>query len=436
LSDPAKLFLQFASLGANCEFGFMQRHFGCEPLDLLRFANVRLDGLMQALACDFKGLGDSQYMRVELWPGDYVVFDSRFGLHTHTYIPPDSMSEEHFLQRASGTWRFLLRKFREDAGGERILVRTARQPVAPGRIRDLHHALQRYGPAVLLHVTEAHDGKAGGTVEWLDDGLMLASISRLGDSADAGWPSFVLAEWLAICRRAYALHDEAKRAKRAARRRPDTEAVADPARLLCEFASLGESSEFGLAQRHFGAEPLGLLRFATIGHPALMAALAADFAGLGDPGQTELLLTPRDEYVVVDTRYGLRTHTGTKSASVDRERFFAAACRRLRFLATKFREDADGERILVRTDRAPITIEQIHDLHGALQRYGAAMLLYVAPASEPVNTIERIDNGLLVAGVWPARRLPDGGWSIDPDIWLALCRQAFAMHKQDERRSW
>jgi hypothetical protein len=437
LARPANLFQQFASLGVNCEFGFVQRHFGSEPLDLLRFAGVQLDALMQALACDFEGLGDPRYLRFERWDREYVVFDSRFGFHTHTGISPDEMPAERFRQRASGSWRFLVRKFREDAGGERILVRTARQPVAPERIRELHRALQRYGPAVLLHITEAHDGKAAGTVEWLDDGLMLASISRLGDPVDRDWrANLAYTDWLAICRRAFALHDEAKRTTRAARRRPDTEAVADPARLLCEFASLGESSEFGLAQRHFGAEPLGLLRFATIGYAELMAALAADFAGLGDPSQTELLVTPRDEYVIVDTRYGLRTPTGTKSASVDRDWFFAAACRRQRFLAARFREDAGGERIMVRADHAPIAMEQIRELHGALQCYGAATLLHVGTASEPVNTIERLDNGLLVAGVWPVRRRPDGGWNIDADVWLALCRQAFAMHTRDERRSW
>lgn len=36
-----------------------------------------------------------------------------------------------------------------------------------------------------------------------------------------------------------------------------------PSELVARFESLGDNCEFGLVQRHFGAEPVGVFRFPT-----------------------------------------------------------------------------------------------------------------------------------------------------------------------------
>ena len=37
-----EMLLEFESLGDNCEFGLVQRHFGAEPISLLRFAGFEI----------------------------------------------------------------------------------------------------------------------------------------------------------------------------------------------------------------------------------------------------------------------------------------------------------------------------------------------------------------------------------------------------------
>ena len=85
--------------------------------------------------------------------------------------------------------------------------------------------------------------------------------------------------------------------------------------LMMQFESLGADPggcEFGLVQRTFGAEPLGLLRWATIGAANLTDALNVGFEGVGDPANTELAVAAqgtREEYTVRDRRFGMLMHT-------------------------------------------------------------------------------------------------------------------------------
>ena len=60
--------------------------------------------------------------------------------------------------------------------------------------------------------------------------------------------------------------------------------------LVTQFESLGGAGhgcEFGVFQRHFGAEPLGLLRWAEVQPDALVALLNSEFAGVGLPENTK-----------------------------------------------------------------------------------------------------------------------------------------------------
>src|SRR5204863_3187648 len=83
--------------------------------------------------------------------------------------------------------------------------------------------------------------------------------------------------------------------------------------LMMQFESLGENCEFGLVQRRCGAEPLGLLRFASAPLAKLLAALKADFAGFGESGAIAVDLSSNGrEYMVQDRRFGLNYHPWVK----------------------------------------------------------------------------------------------------------------------------
>jgi hypothetical protein len=56
--DAAGLAGRFESLGHDCEFGLLQRRVGAEPLDLLRFATMTLDRLVDGLRQGFEGVGE------------------------------------------------------------------------------------------------------------------------------------------------------------------------------------------------------------------------------------------------------------------------------------------------------------------------------------------------------------------------------------------
>ncbi len=74
---PSDLLRGFESLGHNCEFGVVQRHFGAEPLGLLRFSGITLPDLLTGLACGFAGAG--QQLEVLLADGtrrEFMVRDS------------------------------------------------------------------------------------------------------------------------------------------------------------------------------------------------------------------------------------------------------------------------------------------------------------------------------------------------------------------------
>ena len=206
-----------------------------------------------------------------------------------------------------------------------------------------------------------------------------------------------------------------------------------PAELLQSFQSLGEDCEFGLVQRHFRIEPINLFRWAATDLSCLIAALDADFAGVGEPENIAIEVDSRDEYRVKDSRYGFATHTFVHEGQVDAVRFHATQSNRMRFLARRFREDAAlGDQIMVRCTGRPTTEAEVRDLHRALQRHGPVVLLHVtrAPTLDRIGTVEWLDEDLMVGFIDRFARDQSETWDISFETWLTLCRTASAMFKQ------
>jgi Flp pilus assembly protein TadD len=216
---------------------------------------------------------------------------------------------------------------------------------------------------------------------------------------------------------------------------PGAAAAAELQQLMMRFESLGSGCEFGDVQRRCGAEPLGLLRWASIGPAALAAAIDTGFVGIGDP-ETKELTTPhiggRETYWLTDRRLGIEMHTFVPADQVPPEQMLAEACRRLDRLAAKLIEDLrEGEKIFVyRSDELSGSDAEI--LHAAIRRVGNGTLLCVrrGDADHPPGTIETPAPGLMIGYLERfAETLPDGRLDVPAEAWIDLCRKADKLHR-------
>lgn len=204
------LLLGFQSLGDNCEFGLVQRRFGAEPLDLLRWNLVDDDSLVDALAANLDGLGAPEHTEmIVLANGEFFVYDDRWFLGMHTYIFSGQASPEILYPKMCERLAILKTRFMADLGaGEKIFV--YRSPgLARQALTQLHQALSRYGPVTLLLVQPARSDIckdfAGqpGDLSVVAPGLFVGFIRRLGVAPDNTW-NIAFDDWVSVCRAAAA----------------------------------------------------------------------------------------------------------------------------------------------------------------------------------------------------------------------------------------
>lgn len=201
--------------------------------------------------------------------------------------------------------------------------------------------------------------------------------------------------------------------------------------LMMRFESIGENCELGFVQRNFGAEPLGLFRWAGISYDALLEALESGLAGIGEAEHTELCHNAVvDEYFTRDRRYGMTMHTFVSPDQTPPQVVLDKMCRRIDFLKRKMSETLkDRDKIFVFNARSPLSDDDLHRLHSTLCVGGPKSLLYVAPD-------DRLSRGSVVqvdARLWRGclgRTGFDGsGWSIEFESWLSICRTAADLHQ-------
>ena len=221
---------------------------------------------------------------------------------------------------------------------------------------------------------------------------------------------------------------------------PATHALSD-AQLMLRFESLGFNCDFGMAQRHYGSEPLGLLRFSHAPLESLIPALDARFEGVGSADTTELKLVEKDgDYWLTDTRYKLSMHTNVYPNQLDigeaHRKLLNKHCRRLEYLKNKLLCDLDNqEKILVYHHYERLTDFDIFALFSALRKYGPNVLLCVRPSDKerPTGTVEVLQPGLMV-GYIVQPIFPDIG-SLPYESWLRVCRGAGEIYERWRREA-
>ncbi len=202
-----QLMLRFEGIGADCEFGTVQRRFGAEPLGLLRWNDVAYPNLIAALEARFDGLGEPPFTELLAGEiGEFYMRDRRWDLGMHTFLFEGEISRETLLPKMQRRVAFLRDKFLADlSAAEKIFVFKADDLTAE-ELAHLHASLKRFGPVRLLHVrhvASAGTGRwppaAAGEVATLAPDLMVGYVSRMGDLYDPPYD-----EWVEICRSASA----------------------------------------------------------------------------------------------------------------------------------------------------------------------------------------------------------------------------------------
>lgn len=176
---------RFEGLGDNCEFGIVQRHFGAEPLGLLRWAGVDdITLLLTALNARFEGFGETDTLEHRILPGwdKYVAIDRKYGLYFHTDFCPtnDPVTLRLMAEKEVARFRFLRAKLIADLiDGEKIFVYRQKEALSDEWLNELSGTLSKYGERTkLLYVQEIANGRSG-EVDKINDRLYRGYIDHL-----------------------------------------------------------------------------------------------------------------------------------------------------------------------------------------------------------------------------------------------------------------
>jgi len=202
--------------------------------------------------------------------------------------------------------------------------------------------------------------------------------------------------------------------------------------LMLRFESLGRSCEFGLLQRRFGAEPLGLLRWNGIAPPSLVRALEQKFSGFND--EDNVYVTSKsgrmlNEYTVRDRAYGTAMHSHVYKEHVSEEKVLPQQRRRVLFLLRKLTEELEqGDKICVVLGPPPAP-QYLNRLVRAIRGFGQCPILVVSAQTEPgqAGAVQDLGNGVLRGYLrYEGRDAPSSNgrreWNIDYDSWMKIIK--------------
>jgi hypothetical protein len=195
----------FQSLGHNCEFGLVQRHFGAEPLGLLRFASISPANLLTGLKHRFEGFAAPENLTIECVndKGDLMVRDRIYNSLNHAWATRGQVDETRLLHDRLKHFGSILTMFHETlALGHRIFVFQHAYITSPAIVRPIAATLREHGPNILLWVSAGSDLPPG-SVRVIGPGLLHGAITEFAPWHEA--PKSDRLCWASILANAYCL---------------------------------------------------------------------------------------------------------------------------------------------------------------------------------------------------------------------------------------
>jgi hypothetical protein len=204
--------LDMAALGSNCEFGFVQRYVGAEPMNLFRWSSVPRDKLIAAVEKRFAGLTARDALEVKINAnGEFVVEDKVYGTRHHTFVHAfqggvlERVQKNEYV-RVGVLCKALLEELRDhnklfvyhDAGASEV-----------ADIRRLVQALRKYGNNTLLWIVGAPSVEQIGETRQIEPGLIRGFVSGF-QTGPINPISPHLQSWVKVACRAHQIWTRAK----------------------------------------------------------------------------------------------------------------------------------------------------------------------------------------------------------------------------------
>lgn len=204
---------QFESIGDNCEFGIVQRHFGYDDGALLKWARVNDSyDLIRLLESNFSSF--YQYENLEpAWDdmvkdkSNHILFHSEL-LSSETNniraFKEDDARRREIYAEESKKRAHLVNKFRNTlTNAEKIFVYKVNDTYNLDLAKRLHASLKKFNPNnILLYGSDLYPDK-GGEIEIIEPGLIVGHVRRFAPYYPATRcnPQY----WEEVCQKALAL---------------------------------------------------------------------------------------------------------------------------------------------------------------------------------------------------------------------------------------
>jgi hypothetical protein len=207
---------QMQSLGINCEFGFLQRAMGVEPLGLFRWTLAPLAKLVPAIEQGFAGLAQADALKIEMNDAtEFVVEDTAYGFRHHSFVFASAggtlamVKRVEFL-RVAMLSRSLIEEMR--CAGKLFVYHDANES-SLADVRRLVAALRQHGEGTLLWLVSPAADVPAGDVRYLEPGLIRGVVDGFQVPVDEVLPTAPhQASWLKVACAAFRLWQEQRSA--------------------------------------------------------------------------------------------------------------------------------------------------------------------------------------------------------------------------------